>query len=171
MISTARPETLAFTPAQRPFTMMRSSARALSSTVTFGLFAHALDQGPRDFRARLVAVRVHDPLARMRGLLAEREAAGRVGVEPRADRRELAHALRPLGDEHFDRRGVAQRRSGGERVEPVELGRVAGAERRGDAALRVRRRAVEERALGEHEHVAVLGCAPRGVQSRHARSR
>ena len=105
--------------------------------------AHALDQRSRDLRAGLVAVRVHDPLARVRGLLAEREPAGRVGVEPRADRRELPHALRPLGDEHLHGRRVAQRGSSRQRVEPVEFRRVTGAERRGDAALRVRGGAVE----------------------------
>ena len=70
----------------------------------------ALDQRARHFRAGLVAVRVHDALARVRRLLAEREAAAAVGIELRAERGKVAHPLRPLGDEHGDGIGIAERR-------------------------------------------------------------
>jgi hypothetical protein len=67
-------------------------------------------------------------------------------------------------DEHLHGGRVAERRAGGERVLPVQRRRIAGAERRGDAALGVRGRAVEQRPLGEQHDVAVLRRAPRGVQ-------
>ena len=82
----------------------------------------------------------------------------------RAGGLQLAHARRPFLDEHLHRRGVAERRAGGERVLPVQRRRVAGAERRGDAALRVGGRAVEQRALREQQDVGVLRGAPRRVQ-------
>ncbi len=47
----------------------------------------------------------------------------------------------------------------------MQLRRIAGAERRGDAALRVRGRAVEQRSLGEQQDVAMIGRPPRGVKS------
>ena len=50
----------------------------------------------------------------------------------------------------------------------MQLRRISRAERRGNPALRVRGRAVEERPLGEQQHVAVLRRAPRGVQPRDA---
>ena len=93
-----------------------------------------------------------------------------IEVEVGARGLQLAHARRSFLDEHLHRRGVAERGAGGERVLPVQLRRVAGAERRGDAALRVGGRAVEQRALGEQQDVAVLRRAPRRVQAGDAAS-
>jgi hypothetical protein len=142
---------------------------------------HALDERPRHLGARLVAARVDDAARRVRGLAPELEVAAVLGaVERGPGGVELAHAVGPLLDEHLHGVGVAQRGPGGERVGAVEGGRVAGAERRGDAALRVRGGRVEERALGEEQHVGVaggagaagaraeLGGAPRGVEPGHA---
>src|SRR4051812_48133698 len=50
----------------------------------------------------------------------------------------------------------------------METGTVARAKRCCDAALRVRRRAVEERAFGEEQNLADRRCAPCRVQSCHA---
>jgi hypothetical protein len=73
---------------------------------------------------------------------------------------QLAHASRPF--DHLTA-AVAQRRAGGERVLPAT--RVnPGAERRGDPALRVGCRAVEERLLRHQHDVAALRRAPRHVQ-------
>ena len=47
----------------------------------------------------------------------------------------------------------------------MQLGRVPGAERCRDSALCIRRRAVEQRALGEQQHRSLLGRPPRGVQA------
>jgi hypothetical protein len=50
----------------------------------------------------------------------------------------------------------------------MERRRVAGTERRGDAALSVRCRTVEERSLGEQQHVAMFGRTPGCVEARNA---
>ncbi len=127
--------------------------------------AHARDERARDLGAGLVAVRVDDAILRVRRLAAEHEPPVRIEIEVRAGGLQLAHARRPFLDQHLHRRRVAERRARGERVLPVQRRRVAGAERRGDSALRVGGRAVEQRALREQQHVAVLRRAPCGVQS------
>ena len=126
---------------------------------------YALDERARDLGAGLVAVRVHDAVRRVRRLAAELELAARVEVELGARRLQLAHAGRPLLHQHLDRRRVAQRRTRGERVAPVERRRVPRAERRRDAPLRIRGRAVEQRPLRQQEDVTMLRGAPRGVQA------
>ena len=168
MISTALPAMLARTPATAPRATMRSSTRARSSTLIRVLAAHALDQRARHLGAGLVAVRVHDAVRRVRGFAPELELSARVEVELGARRLQLAHARGTLLDEHLDRGGVAQRCAGRERIPAVERRRISRAERRRDPSLGVRRRAVEQRALGEQQHVAVLRGAPRGVQARDA---
>ena len=117
---------------------------------------HARDERSRDLGAGLIAVRVDDPILRVRRLAAELQAALRIEIEVGAGGLQLAHARRPFFDEHLHRRRVAERGAGGERVLPVQRRRIARAERRGDSALRVRRRAVEQRALREQQDVAVL---------------
>ena len=69
--------------------------------------AHALDQRPGHLGAGLVAVRVHDALTGMRGLLRELEPAVGLAVEARPNRREVADALRAFSDEHGDCIGIA----------------------------------------------------------------
>ena len=108
------------------------------------MLAHARDERPRDLGPGLVAVRVDDAVLRVRRFASEREASARIEVEVRAGGLQFAHARRPFFDEHLDGRRIAQRRARGERVLTVQRRRIAGAERRGDAALRVRGRAVEE---------------------------
>ena len=130
--------------------------------------AHARDERARDLGTGLVAVRVHDAVLRVRRLAAERQPPVRIEIEMRAGRLQLAHASRPFFDEHLDRRRVAQRGAGGERVLPMQRRRVARAERRGDAALRVRGGAVEERLFRRQNDVAALRRAPRRVQPRDA---
>ena len=110
-------------------------------------------------------MRVDDPVGRVRGLAAEHQLTVRIEIELGARRLELAHARRPLFHQHLDGGRVAQRRSRGERVATMQRRRVTRAECGGDAALRIGGRAVEQRALGEEQHVAVLRRAPCGVQA------
>ena len=107
----------------------------------------------------------------MRRFLAELEVSARLEVEVRAGSLQLAHAGRTFLDQHLDRFGVAERRARGERVLPMQLRRIAGAERGGDAALGVGGGAVEQGALGEHHHVAFRRRAPGGMQTRQLRFR
>ena len=131
-------------------------------------FAHARDERARDLGAGLVAVRVDDAVLRVRRLASQLQMAGGIEIEVGAGDLQLAHARRPFFDEHLHGGRVAERGAGGQRVAPMELRRIAGAERGGDAALRVGGRAVEERPLGDEHDVAVVGRAPRGVQPRDA---
>jgi hypothetical protein len=126
--------------------------------------AHARDERPRDLGPGLVAVRVDDAVLRVRRFSSKREASARIEVEVRAGGLQLTHARRAFFDQHLDGGGIAQRRARGERVLPVQSRRVAGAERRGDPALRVGCRAVEERLLRHQHDVPALGCTPRRVQ-------
>ena len=109
--------------------------------------------------------RMHHAAPRVGRLAAKEQLALGIEIEFGAGGLQLAHARRPLLHEHLHRGGIAQRRSGGESVLPMQLGRIARAQRRRDPALRIRRRAVEERALGEQQDVAVLRCAPGRVQA------
>src|SRR6185436_20413978 len=95
----------------------------------------------------------------------ELQLTARIEVELGTCRLELAHACRPLLHQYLDCRRVAQRRARGERVATVKRRRVTGAERSGDAALGVGGRAVEQRALREQQHVAMLRRAPCGMQA------
>ena len=91
----------------------------------------------------------------MRGFPSELEVPARLEVELRTRRLQLANTRRTFLDEHLDCFGVTQRRTCGERVLPVQLRRISGAERCRDSALCVGGGAVEQRALGEHHHIAV----------------
>ncbi len=68
---------------------------------------HARAQRARDFGAGLIAVRVHDAIARVRRFLAELELAVGAEVEACAGGLQLAHARGPFLDEHLDGGGVA----------------------------------------------------------------
>ena len=105
---------------------------------------HALDQRAHDLGARAIAARVHDAPLGVRGLAPEEIFAERIDIEVRAGFGELAHAARPFAHEHVDRVAVAEDAAGGERVLTMQRGRIAGAERGGDAALGVVGGAVEE---------------------------
>ena len=164
MISVARPfDARAHADARAATHDEIEHARFLEHANALGV-AHASHERARDLGAGLIAVRVDDAILRVRRLAPELEPAARIEIELRAGGLQLANARRAFFDQHLHRRRVAQRRTRGERVLPVERGRVAGAERGGDAALRVRGGAVEQRALGEQQHVAVLRRAPRRVQ-------
>lgn len=117
-----------------------------------GAGAHGLDQGAGDLRAGRVAARVGDPAPVVAALAGERDGAGRVGlVEDGAGVDEPAYRVGPLGDEQAHGVLVAESGAGDEGVVEVLLGRVALAERGGDAALRPPRRPVVEPRLGDDD--------------------
>jgi hypothetical protein len=68
---------------------------------------HARAKGSGDFGARLIAVRVDDAMARVRGFFPELELAVGSKVEPRAGGLQLANASGAFFDEDFDGGSVA----------------------------------------------------------------
>ena len=70
----------------------------------------------------------------------------------RAPLDQLADVARPFLDQHAHRALVAQAVAGGDRVGRVQLRRIVGADRGGDAALRVAGVALARLGLGEDEH-------------------
>src|SRR5687768_4427544 len=128
--------------------------------------ADALDERPRNLGARLVAVRMNDPVAGMGGFAPKLEAAARRQVEACASREELLYPRRSFLDQDFNGFAVAERGTRGKRIAPVERGGVAGSQRRGDPTLSVGGGAIEERSLGEQDDVAVFGGAPGRVEAR-----
>lgn len=106
----------------------------------------------------------------MRCLAAQLEIPAWLEIEARAGSLQLTHARRAFLDEYLDRLRVAQRGTGGQRVAAVQLRRISGTERCSDPTLRVCRRAVEERPLGEYEHLGFGRCAKRCMQARNAAS-
>ena len=89
----------------------------------------------------------------MRCFPTELEISSRLQVEARSGGAELAHASGAFLNQNLYRGGIAERSSGGERILTVQLGRISRSQRGGDPALRIRGRAVEERALRENHYV------------------
>ena len=129
---------------------------------------HRDRQRPFDLGPGRIAARVDDPRHRVPSLARERE--GSVDdVEVGAERHELAHAIRAFGREHAHRVGVVEPATRGERVRPVQLGRVVVLDQgRGHATLRVAGGRPTELALGEDLHREAGGACP--DRSREARS-
>jgi hypothetical protein len=94
-------------------------ARCLDHVDVLAL-AHALDQCTRHFGSRLIAVCVHDTIARVRGFAAELEAAARCKVEAGAGGEELLDARWSFLHQDLDGFPVAQGRPGCERIAPVQ---------------------------------------------------
>src|SRR5207244_2627934 len=107
--------------------------------------AHTSHERAGDLGAGLVAVRVDDAVLRVRGLPAEHQTARRIEIEVSASGLQLADAGWTFLDEYLHRSGIAQRRARRERVLPMQTRRVSRAERRGDPALCICGRAVEQR--------------------------
>jgi hypothetical protein len=95
---------------------------------------------------------------------AELESSGRIEIEVGAGGLKVAHARRPFFGQHRDGRRIAERGAGGQRVLSMEIRRITSAECGSDSALGVRRRAVEQRPLGQQQDVAEARCAPGGMQ-------
>jgi hypothetical protein len=108
----------------------------------------------RDLAARRIARVQHAP-HRVRGLAREIERAVRLAIERRPPVDQLAHVARPLVDEDADGVVVAEAVAGGNRVGEVQRRRVVGADRRGDAALRVAGAAGAGIGFRQDEHAAV----------------
>ena len=72
--------------------------------------------------------------------------------------------LKTFFDQNLDCFCVAQRRPCGECIQPVKLRRISGSQRGGDSSLSIRRRAIEQRPLGKHHHVAFGRCPERRME-------
>ena len=126
----------------------------------------AMDECPRHLRAGLIAVGVHDALARVRGLPSQHEAPRPgVEVERRPGSVQLVDARGTLFHEHLDGCSVAESGACSERVPAMQRRRVAGAQGGGDATLGIGGGAVEQRAFREEQHTPLLRRSPGGVQS------
>src|SRR5689334_7117991 len=101
----------------------------------------------------------------MRSLATELEISSRLEVEVRACRLKLTNTRRPFFDQHLYGFRIAQRRAGGECIATVQLGRVSSPKCRGNSALGISGRAIEQRPLGENHDVAFGRCPKRGVKT------
>ena len=106
----------------------------------------------------------------MRSLPSQLEVSARLEIEARSGCLQLADARRSFLDEYLDCFGVTQRRAGCQSVAPMELRRISRAQRCRNSTLCVGCCAIEQRALGEHHHLAFRRCAKRRVQTRNAAS-
>ena len=106
----------------------------------------------------------HAPHA-VRGLAAQRWLSLLVPVEGRAPLDQLAHVARALADEHVNGLGKTEAVAGGERIARVEIRRVVGADRRGDAALRVSGVALARIGFGQEHDAAGVGQRDRRAQA------
>ena len=100
----------------------------------------------------------------------ELEITARLQIESRTRRLQLADTRRTFFDEYLDRLSASQMLRRGACVAAMQLGRISGAKRRGDSALSIRRRAVEQRPLGQHHHVSFGRCPERRVEPCNAAS-
>ena len=131
------PITCRVTPATPPSSPgIRSRTSACSVTSMSGAASHGGDERPLDLGAGGVAAGVRDAVAVVAALAGQRELAGLGVVEDRAQRDQLAHGVRALGDERADGLLVADAGAGDEGVAQVLVGGVTRSERGGDAALR-----------------------------------
>ncbi len=96
--------------------------------------------GAHEFCAGGVAVGVHDPSSRVRGLAAHRERSVRRAVELRAERDDPLDRGGRLARELAREPRVDETRACGDRVARVQLRRVVITQRRGHAPLGPRRR-------------------------------
>src|SRR6185503_5267010 len=106
----------------------------------------------------------------MRGFPSQLEVAARFEIEARPGGLQLTYSGRPFLDKDLDGLRITECCAGCQCVPPVQLRRVSRAKRRSDSTLRVGCCAVEQRAFGEHHHLAFRRCAKRGVQTRNAAS-
>ena len=116
---------------------------------------HRFDQRAFDLGAGRVATRVHDPRERVPAFAGQeqlRALGRRLGVEVRAETRQLAYPVGTFGHEDAHRVGVAEACARGQRVDEVQIRRVGRGERGRDAALCVPRGRVRELTLGQDEH-------------------
>jgi hypothetical protein len=116
---------------------------------------HLRQQRALDLRARGVRG-VHDAPRGVAAFPSEGDAR-LVAVEARAPGHQRAHAVGPLAHAHVHGDLVAEPRPRDERVGLVGLGGVPLREHRRDAPLRVARVALGAIALGDDQHLAVLG--------------
>jgi hypothetical protein len=106
----------------------------------------------------------------MRRFTTELEVSTRLQIELRTCSCQLTNTRGTLLDEDLDSFCVSEGGARRQGVLPVELWRISGAKCSGNSTLGVRRRAIEQRPLGQHHHVAVRGSAPCSVQPSNSAS-
>jgi hypothetical protein len=105
----------------------------------------------------------------VRGFAPELELSARIEVEVGPRRLQLANARwAPPSTRTSTAGGVAQRRTGRERIPAVERRRISRAERRRDPPCAYAVALSNSDRFREQEHVAMLRGAPRGVQASDA---
>ena len=114
---------------------------------------HRRMQRPLHLRPGRVAAGVHDPVRVVAAFPGQHEPAVRVPVELGTPAHQLPYPCRPLGDQHLDRRRIAQPDPGDQRVLGVCRRRVERVEHRGDTPLRPPGRTVVDVHLGHHGDV------------------
>jgi hypothetical protein len=91
----------------------------------------------------------------MRGFFSQLELSARLEIEIGSCRMKLSDSCRAFLHEDFHRLRIAQSRACSQRILAVKLWRIARAKRGRNAALCIRSGAVEQRSLGQNDHVAI----------------
>ncbi len=131
------------------------------------LFRHPLPQRAADLAAGGVGQMQHAPAA-MRAFTPERQRARVVSIEPRAPLNQFMHVAHAVFNQHANGLRVAESITRGHGVGGVLPGRVAGANRCGNAALRIVGVALGGIGFGQDEHVARAGKIGGGAKARNA---
>jgi hypothetical protein len=113
-------------------------------------------------------MRMHDPATGVRRFLPELEFSSWLEIEISPGSVQLANARWAFLDKNFYRLCIAQCGARSERIYPVKLGRISGAQSCRNSTLGICRRAVEKRPFREDDDLSFRRCAPCGVQTRHA---
>ncbi len=125
--------------------------------------------GAHDLAAGLVALDPRDPGAAVGRFQALGEAAVRVAVEGRAERRQPAHRVWTLAGKNFGHGRIDQSGAGRDGVGGVGFRVIAGRQGRGDTALRPGgRTAVQQRRGAQHQRLA-RGAGQGGAETGQAR--
>jgi hypothetical protein len=106
----------------------------------------------------------------MSGLTTKLEIPSGLQIKLRTGRRQLTNASRTLFDKNLNGLGISEGCSRCECIQSMQLGRVSGAKRGSNSALRVCGGAVEQRALGDNHHVTVSRGAPCSVKTSNSAS-
>ena len=109
-----------------------------------------------------------DPAVRMAAFARQVQRAAFL-VEGHAQFDQPVDRVRRALDHEFHRVAIVQPRARHHSIPDMILERVARVEHGGDAALRPRRAASGERALGEHEHLLFFGKSQRCGEARRTR--
>ena len=106
----------------------------------------------------------------MRRFAAELEITARLQIEMRPRSLQLAHSRRSFLHQDLYGLRITQRGAGCQSIAAMQRGRISSAERCSNSSLRICRRAIEQRPLGQHHHVSFRRCPERRVETCNAAS-